>query len=445
MPEATNVKINWTIGVGGVLTVQYSYSWTNPEWSTEFQRYRNGELIPWETWNTYTIKITDQSCDILCAVAPVDDQGNIWEIVYSDSIEIVLYSEEIKPIEKQYIVKLYDKTMTFLKVVPAWIITREIKIQETIDAWQGELTLDVNLPIDTDFFENAMFVKVYVNNSQWMTDLLIYTGQISQIQRLFSNNKENIRIVCLSLRSLLWNVVLRNWSGDPKFSKTWDPANILKFIIDYFWSVYPWLLSYTNESIETYWTTITIEFDKISCQKAIKNLVNWLQYHLFIGADWIVKYKSNPQTATHLLTYWKDITKLTIPLNTEKIQNVVQVAYKDENDVEQYTTIWQDATSVWKYLQKEVVVARDDLKNSTSADLYRDEYLEKNKDAIQNISLSVNSLYDIENLHPWDSIKIRNLWINIENAIIQNVRYQYEEATLSLEYYTTIGKQIFNS
>lgn len=444
MPEATNVKINWTIWVGGVLTIQYTYSWTNPEWNTEFQRYRNGELIPWETNNTYTITITDHSCDIVCGVAPVDDQWNIWEIVYSEAIEIKLYSDEIKPIEKQYIVKVYDKEMNFLKVIPAWIITREISITETIDAWQGELTLEVNLPIDTNFFDEAMFLKVYVNNSQWMADLLIYTGQISQIQRLFSNDKENIRIVCLSLRALLWNVVLRKNDWDPKFSKTWDPANILKFIIDYFDSVYPWLISYTNESIEDYWTSITIEFDKISCQKAIKNLVNWLQYHLFIGADWVVNYKSKPQTATHLLTYWKDITKLTIPLNTEKIKNVVQVAYK-LNDVETYTTIQQDATSVWKYLQKEIVVFRKDLKDETSANLYRDEYLSKNKDAIQNISLSVNSLYNIEYLHPWDTIKIRNLWLNVDNAIIQNVKYQYEEATLTLEYYTTIWEQIFNS
>jgi hypothetical protein len=90
---------------------------------------------------------------------------------------------------------------------------------------------------------------------------------------------------------------------------------------------------------------------------------------------------------------------LTIPENTEKIQNVVQVAY-ELNDVETYTTIIQDDDSVSKYLQKEIVVKREDLKDETSANLYRDEYLAKNKDAVQNISLTVNSLYDIEYLHP---------------------------------------------
>jgi lysozyme family protein len=64
---------------------------------------------------------------------------------------------------------------------------------------------------------------------------------------------------------------------------------------------------------------------------------------------------------------------------------------------------------------------------------------------VQNISLTVNSLYDIEYLHPWQTVKIRNLWLNIVNATIQNVRYQYEQATIMLEYYTTIWQQIFNS
>ena len=444
MPEATNVKIEGTIVVWGVLSVQYDYSWDNPEWATEFQRYRNNELIEWETGSTYTIKITDHSYDLVCAVAPIDNQGNIWEIAYSNIITIELYSEEIKPIEKQYIVKVYDKNMDFLKIIPAWIITNDIRIQETIDTWQGQLTLNVNLPIDTNYFEDAMFLKIYVNNARWMEDLLIYTWQITQIERQFSNNQENIKIVCLSLRALLSNVVLRKEDWDPKFSKTWDPADILKYIIDYFSSVYPWLISYTNESIENYWTSITIEFDKISCQKAIKNLVNWLQYHFFLWADWVAQYKSKPQTATHLLTYWKDIIQLTIPENTEKIQNVVQVSY-ELNDVETYTTIIQDDDSVSKYLQKEIVVKREDLKDETSANLYRDEYLAKNKDAVQNISLTVNSLYDIEYLHPWQTVKIRNLWLNIVNATIQNVRYQYEQATIMLEYYTTIWQQIFNS
>jgi hypothetical protein len=76
-------------------------------------------LIAGANSNTYKIEITDHSCEIVCAVAPVDNQNNVGEIAYSQPLMIELYSEEIKPIEKQYIVKLYDQDMNFLKIVPA--------------------------------------------------------------------------------------------------------------------------------------------------------------------------------------------------------------------------------------------------------------------------------------------------------------------------------------
>ena len=178
--------------------------------------------------------------------------------------------------------------------------------------------------------------------------------------------------------------------------------------------------------------------------KAIINLVRGLQYHSFIWADGVVYYKPKPNTATHLLTYWKDIVQLTIPKDTENVENVVQVSYLVDN-VEYFTSIVSDQDSVDEYMHKETIIERADLKDEASANLYRDEYLQKNKDAKNNITLVVNSLYDIEYMKPWDTVKIRNLWLNIENAQIQNIQYQYEQCKLTLEYYTTIWQQIFNS
>lgn len=443
MPEANDVIISWTIAVWSVLTVAYSYTGDNPEWATEFQRYRNGEAITGETWNTYTIKITDQSCDIVCAVAPVDNQGNIWEIAYSNTLTIQIYSTEIQPIEKQYIVKLYDWSMNFLKVIPAGIITNDISFNETIDAWQGELKLNLVLPIDTDYFDGVRYCKVYMNDNKGTTNLLIYSWRLSQVQRQYSNQKENITVVFLSLWALLDTVILRNWT-DPTFSKTGDPANTIKFIIDYFNTIYPWILSYTAESIDNYWSSITIQFNWISCQKALKNLVNWLSYYLFIWADGVVQYHDTPNSATHLLTYERNINQLTIPENNEKIVNVVQIIYNID-DVDYETWIIQDTSSILQFGYREGLIRRSDLKNEASAEKYRDNYLTENKDLKKNIQVVVNTLYKIETIHPWQTVKITNLWLEIENAQIQNVKYTYEQTTLTLEYYTSIWQEIFNS
>mgnify|MGYP007037205616 CR=1 FL=1 len=113
----------------------------------------------------------------------------------------------------------------------------------------------------------------------------------------------------------------------------------------------------------------------------------------------VISFPQISSAPTHLLTYGKDIIQLTIPENTENIQNVVQVSYMD-NNVETFTSIATDQASVDKYMHKETILSRSDLKDQTSADLYRDEYLQDNKDAKQNIQLVVNSLFDIEYLHP---------------------------------------------
>jgi hypothetical protein len=122
----------------------------------------------------------------------------------------------------------------------------------------------------------------------------------------------------------------------------------------------------------------------------------------------------------------------------------VQVLY-EVNGEKYETSIATDPTSIWLYGQREILLNRADLPDQTSAELYRDNYLTENKDMKRNISITVNTLYDIETIHPWQTVKITNLWLNIENAQIQNVKYTYAQTTLTLEYFTNIGDQIFNS
>ncbi len=425
--------IEWNIVVWWNLSVQ-DYVWT------EFQWYRDNIAIEWELNNSYILQITDQWHEITCAI------WNNWNIDICEPIFIDYYSLEVKPIEKEYIVKLYNKNMEFIKVLPASLITNDISYSESIDAWQWEMELNINLPIDTDYFDWVRYCKIFVSDNSWIQDLLIYSGWLSKISRVYSNNKENIQATFLSLYSLLEDVLLRkNWDDNwnPDFSKTWDPANILKFIIDYFSTKYPNTLSYTDESIQEYWESITIKFEWISCARWIKNLVNWLSYYFFVWADWIVHFHPTPENATHLLTYEKDITSLTIPEDKEQIKNKVQVIYQ-ENEESTLSNIAKDEDSISENWLKEILLTRQDLNDQTSAELYRDQYLNEYKNLRKNITITVNSLYPIETIHPWDTIKIRNLWLNIDNAQINKVNYKYEKAVLNLEYYQTIAQEIFN-
>lgn len=457
------VYIDWEIKVWGILTI-HSDDWI------EFQWYRNWELIQWEESNTYTLLITDQGQEITCVV------WNWEKFETAEPIYVDYYNLEIEPIQKQYIVKLYDWSNNFLKVLSANLITNDISFSESIDAWQGQLTLNVNLPIDTNYFDNVRYCKVYmfkdlpkqtINNlilenydflltEDWWNFILeeqpeadkwqlLYSGWLSKVNRAFSNNKENIQITFLSLFTLL-NDIFFEQDWELIFQLEDDPANIIKTIIDYFNTLYPWILSYTEDSIDLYWETVYLEFDSMTCWEAIKSVLNWLKYYLFVWADWVVQFHDTPDEITHNFTYEKDITALTIPEDYEQVANAVRARYSfiwwSHTGI---TDVAVDNTSIARFGRKEIIIGNENLYWQLAGETYRDSYMNEYKNWKKNISLTVSTLYPIESIHPWDTIRIRNIDLDIKDLQISKIDYTYEQVRISLEYYTSIAKQIFNS
>ena len=125
--------IDWDIEVGGVLTAHW---WTERQW------YRDWIWIEWEDTNTYTLLITDQWHEITCAI--YED----WEIVVLQGVYVDYYNVEKKPIQKEYLIKSYNSDFVFQKVIPMSIITNDISYSESMNNWQGELVLNLNLPIN---------------------------------------------------------------------------------------------------------------------------------------------------------------------------------------------------------------------------------------------------------------------------------------------------------
>nr|DAS81071.1 MAG TPA: hypothetical protein [Bacteriophage sp.] len=123
-----------------------------------------------------------------------------------------------EPIQKEYMIKLYDQHLNFVKVCPVSIVTNDISFSESINTGQGELTLNLNLPIDTNYFENVKYIKVFVNDSQGLEDHLIYSGYLSKYVRIYSNNRENIQAHFLSLFSL-FNEIYYKQGGETTFRK----------------------------------------------------------------------------------------------------------------------------------------------------------------------------------------------------------------------------------
>lgn len=446
MVSVEDVYILWLMKAWQTIEVEYTYIWDNPEWNTEFQWYRNWIAIEWENTNEYTLLITDQSCEICCAVCPIDSLGNEWEITLSNVVEIDYRPRELTAVEKQYLIKLYDSNMDFIKILPTSVVTNDISFSETINAWQWALTLNVNLDIETTFFDWVMYCKIFESDNRWNDDLLIYSWRLSKIDRNFSNNKENVNLTFLSLFSLLNDVYFKDWQGEFIFQIEDDPANIIKTIIDYFVTIYPNTLSYTNESIDEYWEDVYIAFDTILCGDALNSVLSWLNWYLFVWADWVVHFHARLTQITHKFTYEKDITELSVPNNYEQVANAVYAQYKYVWWSHTWLTdVAIDSTSITKYWRKEKIVSNENLYWDTSAEKYRDAYLQDNKDWKQSINITVNNLYDIESIHPWDTIKIRNIWLPINDLQIKQIKYTYQSISMQLEYYTSLSEQIFKS
>jgi len=428
--------------IWSILTADYDWVWATPEGNTEYQWYIDWIAIEWATEKEYQAL---QWWIYVVAVLPIDNQWNEWMIEYSDDF---IVSEEIpQPIEKEYMVKAYDKNFGFVKVIPMTIITNDISYSENINSWQWELQLNLNLPIDTNYLNDVKFIRVYVNSNNGLQDRLLYTGYLSKYSRLFSNNKENIQATFLSLFSLLSEIVYKDNSDNDEFTIEWiDPALMIKRVIDYFSSFYPWVLYYTNESITNYGSNINVECNNTKCSDLLKKVVDWLTYHLYIWADGLVQFKPKPSQITHRFTYEKDITTLTIPQDFEQVVNAVRVKFGYIG----WNHTWMtdravNQESIDKYWRKEETITNQNIYWLEAAEIYRDSILNKYAEWKQNVKITVNNNYLIEDIHPWDTIKIMNLWLDINWLQISSVSYQYEQATIQLEYTTTLPQQIFTS
>lgn len=435
-----NLEIQGKKKIWSLLLASYQSAIGNL-WEVSFQRYVDWIAIEWA--NEMTHKAL-QAWSYVVALLPSTTDGEEGEIVYSDEFLIEEIKKE-KPIEKEYLVKLYDADLNFVRVCPQSIITSDLNFSSSINAGQGELLLSLNLPIDTDYFEWVKYIKIFVSDSVGLEDFLIYSWYLSKYSRIYSNNRENIQATFLSLFSL-FNEIYYKKAGETKFKKSWDPAILIKEIVDQVSEVYPKLFSYTTESIKDYGKSINLDVTDKKCGNMIEEIVSGTNYRFFLWADGVVHYKPKPSQISHYFTYERDVKALTIPTDFEQVVNAVRVQYGYIWGPHSWITKFaENQESIKKYWRKEVTLVNQSLYGEESANEYRDQYLLQNSRDKKNISVTVNSLYQIEKIHPWDTVKIRNLGVEVSGLQVASVSYSYEQATLKLEYATTLWKEIFTS
>jgi hypothetical protein len=329
-----------------------------------------------------------------------------------------------------YNYKVYSIDWSFKFPIPQTKIKEEVRFTSNINSWQWELVLLLDYNFENATIVNTDIIKVYL----WTT--LLYTWIVQDVKRVITNNYEEIELPLLWLWTLATYILYNDsWYT---FTKSQDPSQTIKDIIDYINSVYTWSWLNYDTSIETYWTSVDIDFDYDTCFEALQKCIETTNFSLFINWDWKVYFWEKPVTATHKLTVWKDIEQIIIDEDSENIVNKLILKWKS------WTNTYEDITSQTTYWLKEKYIEKTDLATTWTADEYWNNYILQNKNPVNKTRIIINKNYNIESIKVWDTIQVKNFKFTINNLQVYKTSYTWDKLELELENFDSFWKEFIS-
>ena len=339
---------------------------------------------------------------------------------------------------KQFNIKFYDSSATFLKNLTPQIPESEIVFTQQINGGQGELIIDLAIPFDDipSYVALFNFVRVYAVSTDYPTGTLIYTGWVSQVAPFVDGHRRGVRIILLGLVSLLALSLYKDGANFDVVKAGVDPKAIVDDIVATFQATYPpavfeWIGTdavtgiRAGGNVDTLGTNVSYTFQKRSWKNAVDDTLALTDpgWFWFIDKGGDVFFKEKPATADHTFVIGRGIQSLEIPKNIEEVVNDVTVAY---NGGTQNAT---DATSIAAYGKREKYIDRTtDTSDSTTALQIATKEVEDNKDEKIEATIILNNQYDIESVRPGQTCKIMNYKkgaeLFSENMLIVSTRYK---------------------
>jgi len=292
---------------------------------------------------------------------------------------------------KTFELKKYSLTWSFIETVKKSNLISDFSFSSSINAWQGDCNLELNLSIWNTTFSLWQFLKIYVFTDIYPNWKLMYSWMITKITWNITNSKETITLNLLWLGSLLTFIYFKSW-WNYAFNLNQDPAITLKAIIDYFNTIYTASRVNYGANVSNYWSSINQSFNYNKCLDSIQNTVNSTNFWWSIRSTGELYYKLKPTSATHILTVWKDIDNLTVEQDSERVINKSIIFYTTWNTNQ---SDWTSQTSFWL---RELKEDRTSLLDLSSANIYATNYISKNKDFKKKTSIIINNSFDIEKI-----------------------------------------------
>ena len=352
---------------------------------------------------------------------------------------------------KNYQYKHYNKNFEFVKVINPNLIKSEVFFTEAINWPQGQLSIRLKIKWEELDYEEWDYIVLRATNQFFPNGYVIYTGYIEEIRKN-ATEFEEIELVCVWVGSLLTKVIYKDWS-DFEFTKNTTPHSILESILDYFDTIYPWIIN--KGVIVEINENINIEFDYDNCFEAIKKIEEiYNETHFwYIDRTWTFNFKTKEETITHRVNFQKDLQEL----NQYKELNIVN---KLHLIYDWWVGVYEDTDSINKYGLYERVIRDNSIKNTATADEFGNNYIALNKEPRVETDLSINNEFTRFDLAIWRDNLVWNdndfwfelwevnwfEWIEIGDKIrVQNikeaitwpvVRKQYTRDVLMVQLWT---------
>ena len=318
-------------------------------------------------------------------------------------------------------VKLYSFSGTLIDTISTKALMGNIWWTAQIDGGQWEIRIKLNLKMSSVI--DGDIVKV-ISTDEWNPSWsVVYTGIITKINREIWRDGEYIEIVALWVATALWFVLFTNGA------RTWSLSSILSDSIDLANTAYPLF----TKDISTLSTTGNFDFQN----KSILDVVNTIKsadWAWTVDGQWKFIWKDRSSQYIHNLTLGKNIEKISIVDDTERIKNKVNIKWSGG-----IVTV-QDTASISEYWIRELYEEKTDITNSTYATTYGNSLISWFD---RNLIVQVYD-YDIYSIIPWNLVNVRNTPISISNLQIKKVTYGNNKATLEVEKINSISEALRN-
>jgi len=323
-----------------------------------------------------------------------------------------------------FTIKIYEQNWTFVRDIQE---INDISFTSQINGGQWEVRVETAQSVADIAGKVLKIVK-----TQWTTTSLIYSWIIGKITRNIKESSEYYEVVALGLASLLQDTLFK-YSGAYSFSRsTVDPAQIVRDIIDSMNAVYP-LYSYTAGSVQNVGITVSVDFYYETSIEALSKVSELTESWWHIDENGLVYFLPRSWTTDHILTVGKNVNEITIEYDSENIVN----DYFFEHSAGVYNST--DSTSITAYWKRTKYETKTQI-TSGFADIAA-AFIAENKDPKRKVSASINSEYDFFTLTPGEILEFKNIE-TLPPLQIQRVTYNRNEATLDLEEYNSLAKEI---